>query len=47
MRTLVVPFQTLPGSTPHDEIFRGQINRVKELLAVVAVAERAGFKHME
>ena len=45
-------FARLVGRTPHEEILRVRMNRVKELLAATdlsleAVAERTGFDHPE
>jgi LacI family transcriptional regulator len=45
-------FREALGRTPHDEIVRIQLQRAKELLAgtslkILAVAERAGFRHVE
>lgn len=45
-------FKKLLGATPHDEIIRVQLNRVKELLtqtdlSMADIAERTGFKHVE
>jgi LacI family transcriptional regulator len=49
-RVLEARFEKLLGRTPHEEIERMQIERVKELLAetdlpLAAVAHRAGYKH--
>jgi LacI family transcriptional regulator len=51
-RLLESRFKRFLGRTPHDEIMRVQINRVKELLSetdlpLTEVAERTGFKHVE
>ena len=51
-RLLESRFKRFLGRTPHDEIVRVQINRVKELLSetdlpLAVVAERTGFKHVE
>ena len=51
-RVLESRFRRLIGRTPHDEIDRVRLNRVKELLRgtdlpLVQVAERAGFEHVE
>ena len=51
-RLLESRFKKFLGRTPHDEIIRVQINRVKELLSetdlpLAVVADRAGFKHVE
>jgi LacI family transcriptional regulator len=51
-RVLEARFEKLLGRTPHEEITRVQIERVKELLAetdlpLAVVAHRAGYKHME
>jgi LacI family transcriptional regulator len=51
-RVLEARFEKLLGRTPHEEITRVQIERVKELLAetdlpLFAVAHRAGYKHVE
>jgi LacI family transcriptional regulator len=45
-------FEKLLGRTPHEEITRVQLERVKELLAetdlsLAAIAHRAGYKHVE
>jgi LacI family transcriptional regulator len=45
-------FKKLIGRTPHEEILRVQLNRVKELLietdlSLEAIAQRAGFSHVE
>lgn len=45
-------FKKLLGHTPHEEITRVRISRVKELLAetelsLAEIAERTGFKHVE
>ena len=45
-------FQKLIGRTPHGEIFRVQLDRVKQLLTqtdlpLEEIAERAGFRHVE
>ncbi len=51
-RALEARMKALLGRTPHEEIQRVQLNRVKELLsgtdlALAQIAERAGFKHTE
>jgi LacI family transcriptional regulator len=51
-RVLEARFQRLLGRTPHEEITRVQIERVKELLAetnlsLSAIAHRAGYRHVE
>jgi LacI family transcriptional regulator len=51
-RVLESRFERLLGRTPHEEITRVQVERVKELLAetdlsLVAIAHRAGYKHVE
>jgi len=51
-RVLDKRFRDLIGRTPHDEIGRLQVERVKELLVetdlpLAVVAERAGFKYVE
>jgi LacI family transcriptional regulator len=51
-RVLEARFEKLLGRTPHEEITRIQVGRVKELLAetdlpLAAVAHRAGYKHVE
>jgi LacI family transcriptional regulator len=51
-RVLESRFEKLLGRTPHEEITRVQVERVKELLAetdlsLSAVAHRAGYKHVE
>lgn len=51
-RVLESRFKKLLGHTPHEEILRVQLQRVKELLAETdlplrVIAERAGFKHVE
>jgi LacI family transcriptional regulator len=51
-RVLESRFEKLLGRTPHEEITRVQIERVKELLAetdlpLAEVAHRAGYKHIE
>ena len=51
-RVLEARFEKLLGRTPHSEITRVQIERVKELLAetdlpLAAVAHRAGYRHVE
>lgn len=51
-RLLESRFKKTLGRTPHEEIIRVQINRVKELLAetdlpLSVIAERAGFAHVE
>ena len=45
-------FRRLLGRTPHEEILRVQMDRVKQLLVetdlpLAEVAERAGFAHVE
>ena len=45
-------FKKLIGRTPHEEIIRVQLDRVKELLTATdlpleQIAERAGFRHVE
>lgn len=51
-RVLEARFEKLLGRTPHEEITRVQVERVKELLAetdltLSAIAHRAGYKHVE
>jgi LacI family transcriptional regulator len=51
-RVLESRFEKQLGRTPHEEITRVQIERVKELLAatdlpLAEVAHRAGYKHVE
>jgi LacI family transcriptional regulator len=51
-RVLESRFEKLLGRTPHDEITRVQVERVKELLAetdlpLSAIAHRTGYKHVE
>jgi LacI family transcriptional regulator len=51
-RILEARFEKLLGRTPHEEITRVQVERVKELLAetdlrLSVVAHRAGYKHVE
>jgi len=51
-RILEARFKKLLGHTPHDEILRIQLQRVKQLLEETdlplrVIAERAGFKHVE
>jgi LacI family transcriptional regulator len=51
-RVLEARFEKLLGRTPHEEITRVQVARVKELLAetdlpLFTVAHRAGYKHVE
>jgi LacI family transcriptional regulator len=51
-RVLDKRFRDLIGRTPHDEIGRLQVERVKELLKetdlpLATIAERAGFKYVE
>jgi LacI family transcriptional regulator len=51
-RLLESRFKKLIGRTPHEEIMRVQLNRVRELLAstdlsLEAIAERTGFVHSE
>jgi LacI family transcriptional regulator len=45
-------FKKILGHTPHEEIIRVRMNRVKELLTetelnLAAIAERTGFEHVE
>ena len=45
-------FKKLLGHTPHEEITRVRMNRVKELLtetelSLAEIAERTGFEHVE
>jgi len=45
-------FKKLLGRTPHEEILRVKLNRVKQLLTdtdlpLEEIAERAGFPHVE
>ena len=45
-------FKKLIGRTPHEEILRVRLNRVKQLLtdtdlSLEQIAERAGFPHVE
>jgi LacI family transcriptional regulator len=45
-------FKKLIGRTPHEEIIRVQLNRVKQLLSetelsLAEIAERTGFEHVE
>ncbi len=51
-RALESRFRKLIGRTPHEEIDRVQLNRVKELLrqtdlSMSEIAHRAGFEHVE
>ena len=49
-RVLESRFYKLLGRTPHDEILRIKLERVKQLLAetdLKLVADRAGFRHVE
>ena len=51
-RVLESRFRSRLGRTPHEEIVRLKLERVKQLLAetdlsIAAVAERAGFEHAE
>lgn len=51
-RVLETRFRELVGRTPHQEILRVQIDRVKQLLATTdltleAIAHRCGFRHAE
>ena len=51
-RALEARMKALLGRSPHEEILRVQLNRVKELLtgtelSVAQIAERAGFRHTE
>ena len=51
-RVLESRFKKLLGHSPHDEILRVQLQRVKQLLAETdlplrVISERAGFKHVE
>ena len=51
-RQFETKFKKLIGRTPHEEVTRVRINRVKELLCgtdltLEAIAERTGFKHAE
>ena len=51
-RVLESRFQKLLGRTPHEEIVRYRISRVKRLLAesdfsLAEIAERTGFRHVE
>ncbi len=51
-RLLETRFQALLKHTPHDEIMRVQLDRVKELLrqsgmTLAEIAERTGFRHVE
>lgn len=51
-RILESRFEKLLGRTPHQEITRVQIERVKELLtetdlSLTAIAHRSGYKHVE
>jgi len=45
-------FKKLLGHTPHEEIIRVRMNRIKELLtqtdlSLAQIAERTGFEHLE
>lgn len=51
-RVLEARFKKLIGRSPHDEIDRVQLGRVKELLretdlSLAEIAHRAGFRHVE
>jgi LacI family transcriptional regulator len=51
-RVLEARFQKVLGRTPHEEITRTRLERVKELLtetdlSLTAVAHRTGYKHVE
>jgi LacI family transcriptional regulator len=51
-RVLESRFRKMLGRTPHDEILRVQLERVKQLLEetdlpLAVIADRAGFKHVE
>jgi LacI family transcriptional regulator len=51
-RVLESRFRKMLGRTPHDEILRVQLQRVKQLLEetdlpLAMIADRAGFKHVE
>ncbi|ODU23767.1 MAG: XylR family transcriptional regulator [Verrucomicrobia bacterium SCN 57-15] len=51
-RLLEKKFKKLLGRTPHDEIFRVQLERVRQLLtqtdlSLEQIAERTGFTHVE
>ena len=51
-RMLESRFQKLLGRSPHDEIVRVQLERVKQLLletdlSLADIAARAGYKHVE
>ena len=51
-RLLESQFKKIIGRTPHEEILRVQLNRVKQLLTETAlsledIAERSGFAHVE
>jgi LacI family transcriptional regulator len=51
-RVLESRFKKMLGRTPHEEILRVQLQRVKQLLEetdlpLAAIAERGGFKHVE
>jgi LacI family transcriptional regulator len=51
-RVLESRFRARLGRTPHDEILRLKLERVKQLLletelSIAAIAERAGFEHSE
>lgn len=51
-RVLESRFRSHLGRTPHEEILRLKLDRVKQLLAetelsIAAIAERAGFEHSE
>jgi LacI family transcriptional regulator len=51
-RVLEARFQKILGRTPHEEITRTRLERVKELLtetdlSLTAIAHRTGYKHVE
>jgi LacI family transcriptional regulator len=51
-RVLEARFQKILGGTPHEEITRTRLERVKELptetdLSLTAIAHRTGYKHVE
>ena len=51
-RRLEARFKKLIGRTPHDEIDRVRLNRVKDLLretdlSLAQIAKRAGYEHVE
>jgi len=51
-RLLEKKFKKLLGRTPHEEIFRAQLERVRQLLtetdlSLEEISERAGFTHVE